>query len=156
MQVANYALSGQQPLGIEDGLAPVQTQPDTLPNHAGSESDSDHANKPSRKARKSKHVRAVCGVSGGLGGGEKVLPWALTVCCPLMLQSTCSNKQGRLASEITKHELQSLYYLNAEEAATALGIGLTALKNVCRGQDIQRWPYRRVKRIEQSAAKVLV
>lgn len=61
-----------------------------------------------------------------------------------------------MATEITKDEIQSLFHLNAEEAAAHLGVGLTALKNMCRNNDIPRWPFRRLKRIEQSAIKILV
>eukprot|EP00961_Rhodomonas_salina_P239919 3241196-Rhodomonas_salina.1 len=42
-----------------------------------------------------------------------------------------------------------LFHLPLDEAAEAIGICSTALKNVCRKLGVSRWPYRRVRRSER-------
>lgn len=42
----------------------------------------------------------------------------------------------------TLESVRKLFRVPVEEAARALGIGVTALKKFCRGVGIKRWPYR--------------
>lgn len=40
--------------------------------------------------------------------------------------------------------LQSVFHLKQEDAAKAIGRGLTTFKKLCRQNGIKRWPYRKV------------
>jgi hypothetical protein len=64
--------------------------------------------------------------------------------------------QGRNAAEITKNELARHFHLRSDEAATALGVGLTVLKRICRQHNIKRWPYRKIQSLERLIEHVQV
>ncbi len=65
-------------------------------------------------------------------------------------------KSGRNASEITKQELEGYFHIPVDVAAARLGVGVTKLKAICRGFGIMRWPYRRIRRLQDLAQRILV
>lgn len=65
-------------------------------------------------------------------------------------------KSGRIASDITKQELETHFHIPVDVAAARLGVGVTKLKAICRGFGIMRWPYRRIRRLQDVAQRILV
>lgn len=84
-------------------------------------------------------------------------------------------KSGRLASQIGRDELESHFHTPVDVAATNMGVGLTKLKAICRSLNISRcvwvdclygphcraayhhrWPYRRIRRLQYLAHRVMV
>jgi len=65
--------------------------------------------------------------------------------------SNSSTEKGRPPLKVGIESIEPLYGLPQKEAAKALGISLTALKQVCRKLGIHRWPYWRKKKSRSSA-----
>jgi len=78
--------------------------------------------------------------------------------------STCDNESGRKTekekapsstrkitkkSHITKEALQDQFHLPLAQAAKNFGVCVTFMKRICREQGILRWPYRRLKSLQQ-------
>ncbi|EKX44596.1 hypothetical protein GUITHDRAFT_152912 [Guillardia theta CCMP2712] len=54
---------------------------------------------------------------------------------------------------LTVHSLRALFHLRQPDAARALGISLTALKNACKRLRVGKWPYKRLQPGDQQADK---
>lgn len=54
----------------------------------------------------------------------------------------------RRMGDLTYEDLAGVFHLPLPEAAKELGIGSTALKRVCRKQNIPRWPFRRLRSLD--------
>jgi hypothetical protein len=54
-----------------------------------------------------------------------------------------------LAQYDTLEKLQSVFHLPINDAATALGMGVTVLKKLCRDRGIKRWPYRKLSSVDK-------
>ena len=46
-------------------------------------------------------------------------------------------------------KLRSVFHLPINDAAAALGMGVTVLKKECRDRDIKRWPYRKLSSVDK-------
>ena len=66
--------------------------------------------------------------------------------------ATTSTEKGRAPLKVGIESIQPLFGLPQKDAAKALGISLTALKQVCRKLGIVRWPYWRKKKEKGKAA----
>lgn len=64
--------------------------------------------------------------------------------------------QGVLLSTIPKTQLEQLFHMPLEAAAEELGLGLTAMKTLCRQHNLSRWPYRKVQSLKRYQAMLLV
>jgi len=53
-------------------------------------------------------------------------------------------EKGRLPVKVDRETVESMFGVAQPDAARALGISLTSLKQVCRKLGIQRWPYQRL------------
>jgi hypothetical protein len=60
--------------------------------------------------------------------------------------ATPSTEKGRPPLKVGIESIQPLFGLPQKDAAKALGISLTALKQVCRKLGVVRWPYWRKKK----------
>ena len=54
-----------------------------------------------------------------------------------------TSKQGRPAARVDENRMRTMFGMPQPEAAKALGVSLTTLKQVCRRLGLSRWPYRR-------------
>ena len=66
--------------------------------------------------------------------------------------STLSNAaptQEELAQYDTLEKLRSVFHLPINDAATALGMGVTVLKKLCRDRGIKRWPFRKLSSVDK-------
>ncbi|EKX37889.1 hypothetical protein GUITHDRAFT_115862 [Guillardia theta CCMP2712] len=54
-----------------------------------------------------------------------------------------SERSSNCSLSLSLVDIKSLFYMRQSEAATFLGISLTAMKNACRRVGISRWPYSR-------------
>jgi hypothetical protein len=54
-----------------------------------------------------------------------------------------------LAQYDTLEKLQSVFHKPINDAAAALGMGVTVLKKLCRDRGIQRWPYRKLSSVDK-------
>ena len=66
--------------------------------------------------------------------------------------ATPSTEKGRAPLKVGIESIQPLFGLPQKDAAKALGISLTALKQVCRKLGVVRWPYWRKKKEKGKAA----
>jgi hypothetical protein len=55
----------------------------------------------------------------------------------------------QLAQYDTLEKLQSVFHKPINDAAAALGMGVTVLKKLCRDRGIQRWPYRKLSSVDK-------
>ena len=53
-------------------------------------------------------------------------------------------EKGRLPVKVDRETVESLFGVPQPDAARALGISLTSLKQVCRKLGVTRWPYQRL------------
>jgi len=51
---------------------------------------------------------------------------------------------------ITKEELRNYFHLPLKDAAVALSTCVTALKKICRKNNIEKWPYRQIRSLQTS------
>lgn len=66
-----------------------------------------------------------------------------------------SGKKRKGSSEnITLEELKGLFHLPIKDAASAIGIGATVFKQVCRKHNISKWPYRQLHALNDSLEKI--
>lgn len=61
-----------------------------------------------------------------------------------------------LLSNIPKRHLEHLFHLPLEAAAEELGLGLTAMKTLCRQHSLSRWPYRKMQSLKRYQALLVV
>ena len=54
-----------------------------------------------------------------------------------------TSKQGRPAARVDENRMRTMFGMPQPEAAKALGVSLTTLKQACRRLGLSRWPYRR-------------
>lgn len=64
----------------------------------------------------------------------------------LVRQRKTYTRGGRLATEITYKELEDLFHVPADRAASLLGMSLTLFKRICRAHGLERWPYKKPKK----------
>ena len=62
-------------------------------------------------------------------------------------------EKGRAPLQVDMESIKPLFGLPQKDAATMLGISLTALKQVCRKLGVQRWPYWRRKKSEGTGGR---
>jgi hypothetical protein len=88
-----------------------------------------HVNSVHHSSRNIRGLTDACTKSfqGALSGGRRLLP-----------EMPAQRKIGL-------EELQQCFGLPEKEVSKRLGICLTSLKKVCRGNGIVRWPYRKVQ-----------
>lgn len=72
----------------------------------------------------------------------------------LSTTSTETPCQAQLERWNTLERLQSVYHKPINDAATALGMGVTVLKKQCRDRGITRWPYRKLSSLDKLIASV--
>lgn len=53
--------------------------------------------------------------------------------------------QGVLLAAIPRQRLEQMFHLPLDTAAEELGLGLTAMKSLCRHHNLSRWPFRKMQ-----------
>ena len=64
-------------------------------------------------------------------------------------QTTDTPTPEELAGYDTLEKLQSVFHKPINDAAAALGMGVTVLKKLCRDRGILRWPYRKLSSVDK-------
>ncbi|KAK9813220.1 hypothetical protein WJX72_010939 [[Myrmecia] bisecta] len=79
---------------------------------------------------------------------EEEAPVACELIVPPPVEETATHSMTGSKFDLTLEALQAHYHLPSAEAANNLGVGVTVLKKCCRKLGIRRWPYRKLKSMD--------
>lgn len=67
----------------------------------------------------------------------------------------CRTHKGTGERRVTRADLERVVHLSQQGAASALNIGVTRFKTVCRELGFKSWPYRKVKSVQNLKSTII-